>query len=305
MGCGASKKGQEELLPKKKDTTTTAGPENNEQNNQQQTDEDLPEDQQADATRDKTAKGKKKKGKKSNKVGAEDPDNPAEREPGDPFDVERLRTQGLGRKSGMGDLSNLNDLPEYDPGNPNFKFRDGELSPIGMNNSRMEKGADPRRRTVAQGASQNMTSSFEREIVARFSDHSDKNKVGLQPPQQQIRVRRPKTSVFNWPDKGQVEIKSVNYKVVYSHELRGFRTIKSKDSYLTSLLSWYKDEDEDLYEFSIKDEAATELRSGNSTLLNTPQINFQVDRDGKFVNFVKSKKLLTCYSWELKMRRSL
>jgi len=291
MGCGASKKGQEERLPTKKPELNPDEKPHDEQNNQQQlTDEDLI-DQDDPNNKDQDPKSKKKKPKKATKVGPDDPNN---RPPGDPNNLGNLKIQGLnqepGRRSGFGDISNINDMPEYEARDPNFKFRDGDLSPIDVDNSTIDK-ADPKRKTRAQG-SMNMN-SFEREIVARFADNSDQNKAGNGAvAQKQIRVRRLKTSVFNWPDKGTVEIKSVNYKVAYSHDLKGFRTIKSKDSYLTSRLTWEKDEEEDLYEFSIKDEAATELRSGNSTLLNTPQINFQVDRDGKFIGIKDVEKFI-------------
>jgi hypothetical protein len=98
-----------------------------------------------------------------------------------------------------------------------------------------------------------------------------------------IVVKRQKTTAFNWANNGIVEIKTIAFKIKYNHVLRGFKVIKSKDNYLTTILSWNKNEEEDVFEFTMKDTLITNLRSGNSIGTNSPEVNFEVDPDGRFV----------------------
>ncbi len=173
---------------------------------------------------------------------------------------------------GLVEVSNFGDLLNEDEENQNVTFANGELSPI--------KAESANRLTRQQRSELINLRTFEQEIGKRYGDTSAMNKKV-----QVVRVRRQKTTLFNWPDSGQLEVQTISYRIVYSHAIKGFRTVKSKDQYITSLLSWFKDEDEDLYEFSLKDFLCTNLRSGNHLDLNTPEIYFQVDTDGKFVKF--------------------
>ena len=68
--------------------------------------------------------------------------------------------------------------------------------------------------------------------------------------------------------------------------LKGFKVIKSKDNYLTTILTWNKNEEEDVFEFSMRDTILTNLRTGNSIESSSPEVLFEVDPDGRFVSCV-------------------
>jgi len=185
-------------------------------------------------------------------------------------DSETLTSMPNQNYRGLVEVSNFGDLLNDDEENQNITFANGELSPI--------KTESANRLTRKQRSELINLRTFEQEIGKRYEEMPVTNKKV-----QVVRVKRQKTTLFNWPDSGQIEVQTISYRIVYSHAIKGFRTVKSKDQYITSLLSWYKDEDEDLYEFSLKDFLCTNLRSGNNIDLNTPEIYFQVDTDGKFV----------------------
>jgi len=169
------------------------------------------------------------------------------------------------------EVSHFGDLLN-DEGEDEITFANGELSPI--------KSAENNtgRLTRKQRSELINLRTFEHEIASRYEALPVTNKKV-----QVVRVRRQKNTLFNWPEHGQIEVKTISYKIVYSHAIKGFRTVKSKDQYITSLLSWYKDEEEDIFEFSLKDYLATNLRTGNNIEISTPEIFFQVDTDGKFL----------------------
>jgi len=154
----------------------------------------------------------------------------------------------------------LSEMPAYRSDNPNFQFKDGELSPIlspvNANSQTQVKKQEP---------------------------------IAIEPGPKKVVVRRQKTTPFNWGNQGIVEIKTICFKIKYSHLMKGFKMLKSKDNYQTTILSWTKNEEEDVLEFTMKDTAITNLRTGNSIELSTPEIQFQVDPDGRFVIYLKHK----------------
>jgi hypothetical protein len=228
MGCGPSKKANAEV----KDTTkkgkppevTLANPEN-QVGKENPPVGNTPEPMEAMNIVTETVEKKAKKPK--------EPKNTAKQKP-NPLD--------------------LSEMPAYRNENPNFKFRDGDLSPI---------------LSPINASEEKVPSKKE------FSK--------IEPAPKKIVVRRQKTTMFNWGNQGVVELKTISFKIKYSHIMKGFKMLKSKDNYQTTMLSWVKNDEEDVLEFTLKDTTMTNLRTGNSVGVSTPEIQFQVDPDGRFV----------------------
>lgn len=199
---------------------------------------------------------------KENKTPKED--GPALNNP-EPFQAMNIETETVEKKAKKAKGSqkeskqrpnplDLSEMPAYRNDNPAFNFNDGELSPILSPSS-------PKAEKTSQ----------------------KKEPAKIEPGPKKIVVRRQRTTPFNWGKDGSVEIKTISFKIKYSHLVKGFKMLKSKDNYQTTLLSWSKNEEEDVLEFTLKDTFLTNLRTGNSSPLTTPEVHFQVDPDGRFV----------------------
>lgn len=244
MGCGASKRGTEEVIPLKSLALDS--------------------------------RQQKKPQEEMNNNPTKNAKSDIHQDADDIYANTGIEDFGNRKNKGFLELSNFSDLPEYRSDHPNLNFQNGELSPIDTNRGTLNK------RRKNNPDSQHFV-SFEQENTKQFfgstgpKNRDQKGKVGTS--------KIKKEDALNWPDTGCMEIKTISYKVVYNHEIRGFRTLKPKEHYLTSFLSWKKNQ-EDFFEFSIKDTSYTDLRTGNSHEVFTPEILFDVEYDGKFVLIV-------------------
>ena len=188
----------------------------------------------------------------------------------------------------MNDKLNLNisEMPEIlGGGNIDGKLKDLDLSPISNGE------ASPPRLGFTDAKNN------EKPLMNKASK-PNVSKPNIEEPKKEkkITIRRARTSSYNWTAEGQVEIKTISYKIKYNHTIKGFRVLKANDRYTTSILSWKPSEDEDGFDFTLQDCDITELRGGNSIQLTSPAIKFIIDFNGKFVNltFFK-KKINACF----------
>jgi hypothetical protein len=226
-----------------------------------------PAEEAAQQQNQKKAKGKNKKDEQGNEV-QEDQMQPGLQE----------KNAGNNKKSGNNQFAHLNlselaDLPVYGSENPNF----GELSPI-MSPKSQEARAKAKKeeemRRAQQKSNKKLNQSQAGDQSANQNNPNGNQSINQQPIPKKIVVRRQKTTPFGWPNQGSVEIKTINFKIKFNHVMKGFKTLKSKDNYQTTMLSWKKNEDEDVFEFTMKDIMLTTLRTGVDTPLNGPEINF-------------------------------
>lgn len=98
-----------------------------------------------------------------------------------------------------------------------------------------------------------------------------------------------KLAMFNWPEKGFVEIKAQCFEIVYDFHLKGFRVIRNSENMNSSILSWVRIDNEEYFSFDLKDINTFNLKTGQVQQNKTMNqgLKFGVDLQG---NYVKKKK---------------
>mgnify|MGYP000916104434 CR=1 FL=1 len=211
------------------------------------------------------------------------------------------------------------ELPELGNDEPRFNFNGGDLSPIGEEDEPKAKPLQTFSQKVAgkekdvekkeKGVSNHEIVATENEInndfasmgvgERRFQPETQQMRAGKkvtiqepiqikeieqpQPEPKKIRPRRDKLGIFDWPPKGEVQLKTIAFKLRYNIGLKSFKVIKSNDKYTTSSLQWEQD-DVGYYECTLTDLFTTTLKTGNSVEINLLPLKFVIDINGKFVN---------------------
>lgn len=97
---------------------------------------------------------------------------------------------------------------------------------------------------------------------------------------------------FEWGESGQVDIRTIKYNIEYNPEMKGFKLKKSDRSYLRTLLTWKRDdEDERIFNFGIRDEEIIDIVSGQNFKLKLPILKFKVDSHGNFLGALNTQKV--------------
>lgn len=193
------------------------------------------------------------------------------------------------------------ELSELRHDDPKFNFKDGELSPIGeedeaktakqkltfsekMNENQQQKVVPDKSLDVGERKLQPETMqlmTLKKRVVIQ-EPVQIKEVEQKQPEPVNLRPRREKQGIFDWPARGEVQLKTIGFKLRYNIGLKSFKVVKSNDSYTTSSLQWVQDE-AGYYECKFTDLFATSIKTGNSVDINHVPIKFVIDINGKFV----------------------
>ena len=96
--------------------------------------------------------------------------------------------------------------------------------------------------------------------------------------------------MFNWPEKGFVEIKAQCFEIVYDFHVKGFRVIRNSENMNSSILSWVRIDNEEYFSFDLKDINTFNLKTGQvqQNKAMNQGLKFGVDLQG---NYVKNKNI--------------
>lgn len=89
---------------------------------------------------------------------------------------------------------------------------------------------------------------------------------------------------FEWPAQGRVSLISVSFHYGYDFRVQKLAMRKSYETYVTSYLSWQKNEETGVFDFKLVDKDVFNSEKGDVKNLKFNEVEFMVDFNGVFVS---------------------
>ncbi|KAM3140298.1 hypothetical protein pb186bvf_007654 [Paramecium bursaria] len=89
--------------------------------------------------------------------------------------------------------------------------------------------------------------------------------------------------VFDFSKSGSANLISVTFKYGYNWKTKKLTVLRSYDTYVNSQIKWIKNEQNNVYEFKLRDIDVFNLTTGDVTQLGFNEVEYMVDQNGTFV----------------------